>query len=72
MRVALYARVSTRKQSVEPQLDTLRTYATARHLDVVEEYIDHGISGAKGRRPALHEMMEKAKRRERLGDVASV
>ncbi len=63
MRVAIYARVSTSEQTVDPQLDALRGYAAARRLDVVEEYIDHGISGAKDRRPALDEMMEKAKRR---------
>ncbi len=63
MRVALYARVSTCDQTVAPQLDALRGYATARQLEVVEEYVDHGISGAKDRRPALDEMMAKAKRR---------
>ncbi len=63
MRVALYARVSTTDQTVNPQLDTLRGYAAARRLEVVEEYIDHGVSGAKDRRPALDEMMTKAKRR---------
>ena len=63
MRVAIYARVSTSEQTVDPQLDALRGYAVARRLDVIEEYIDHGVSGAKDRRPALDEMMEKAKRR---------
>ncbi len=63
MRVAIYARVSTSEQTVDPQLDALRGYAAARRLDVVEEYIDHGVSGSKDRRPALDELMEKAKRR---------
>jgi DNA invertase Pin-like site-specific DNA recombinase len=63
MRVALYVRVSTSDQTVEPQLHALRAYATARRLEVVEEYVDHGISGAKDRRPALDEMVAKAKRR---------
>ncbi len=63
MRVAIYARVSTTDQTVEPQLDTLRGYAAPRGLDVVEEYVDHGISGSKDRWPALDEMMAKAKRR---------
>ncbi len=62
MRVAVYARVSTTDQSVDAQLDTLRSYAAARRLEVVEEYIDHGVSGSKDRRPALDEMMAKAKR----------
>jgi DNA invertase Pin-like site-specific DNA recombinase len=64
MRVAVYARVSTTDQSVDAQLDTLRGYAAARRLDVVEEYIDHGISGSKDSRPALDEMMTAARRRD--------
>ncbi len=63
MRVALYARVSTNEQTVAPQLDALEAYATARGLEVVEVYTDEGISGSKDRRPALDEMMSKAKRR---------
>ena len=51
MRVALYARVSTTEQTVAPQLDSLRAYATARRLEVIEEYVDHGVSGSRtGRR----------------------
>ncbi len=63
MRIAVYARVSTNDQTVDPQLDALRSYAAARRLEVVDEFIDHGISGSKDRRPALDEMMAKAKRR---------
>ena len=63
MRTALSARCSTTEQSVEPQLDTLRSYTTARGLEVVEEYVDHGVSGSKDRRPPLDEMLAKAKRR---------
>ena len=63
MRVALYARVSTDDQTVTPQLDALREYARARGLEVVDEYVDQGVSGSKDRRPALDEMMAKAKRR---------
>jgi DNA invertase Pin-like site-specific DNA recombinase len=41
----------------------LRNYASARGLEVVQEFVDHGISGSKDRRPALDEMLAKAKRR---------
>ena len=64
-RVALYARVSTNKdQSVETQLFALRDRAVARGYEVVAEYTDEGISGAKGRdkRPALDAMMKDAAR----------
>ena len=63
MRLALYARCSTTEQNVDSQLDALRNYATARQAEAVDEYIDLGISGSKDRRPALDELMSKARRR---------
>jgi len=62
-RAALYARVSTQEQSVDPQLDALREYARARGFELVEEFVDHGVSGAKDRRPALDRLLKDAKRR---------
>ena len=70
-RLALYARVSTQDQRPEVQLDALRTYAEARGLDVAGEYVDHGISGAKARRPALDRLAADARRR-RFDVVACV
>lgn len=43
-------RVSTRDQSLEPQLRDLREYCKFRGWEPVE-YCDHGVSGAKDRRP---------------------
>ncbi len=63
-RLALYARVSTAEQRPEVQLEALRDYAKARGFEVVHEYVDHGISGAKSRRPALDEMLADARRRK--------
>ncbi len=63
MRLATYARVSIGDQSIAPQQDVLRTYASARGLEIAYEFVDHGISGSKDRRPALDEMLAKAKRR---------
>ena len=62
-RVALYARVSTSDQRPEIQLESLRAYAEARSFEVVQEYVDHGVSGAKSSRPALDDMMRDARRR---------
>ena len=62
-RVALYARVSTNKdQTVETQLLALRDWAAGRGHTVVAEFIDQGISGAKGRdkRPGLDDMLKAA------------
>jgi len=61
-RAALYARVSTADQTTANQLLDLRQMVEQRGYQVVEEYVDHGISGAKTRRPALDRMMKDARR----------
>jgi len=63
-RIALYARVSTTDQHVDGQLHALRAYAQARGLEVAGEYVDHGVSGAKARRPALDRLLADARRRK--------
>ena len=63
MRAALYARCSTSEQTVDLQLDGLRDYAKARGLEVVEEYVDEGVSGSKAKRPALDRLLADAHRR---------
>ncbi len=60
MKVALYARVSTQGQDPEVQLVALRAHAAQRGWQVVEEFVDRGISGAKERRPALDRLMKAA------------
>lgn len=63
-RVVLYARCSTQEQSVALQLDGLRDYAKARGLELVGEYIDEGVSGARAKRPALDRLLADARRRQ--------
>lgn len=63
MRAAIYARVSTLDQAPENQLAETRQYCQRRGWEVVE-YVDHGISGAKERRPALDAMLKDARRRK--------
>jgi len=48
-RTALYARVSTNGQSTENQLRELRQVAERNGWTIATEFVDHGISGAKGR-----------------------
>lgn len=57
-RCALYARVSTRDQSPDLQLDALRALAAQRGWQVVGEYVDHGVSGTKTKRPQLDRMLK--------------
>ena len=61
-RAAVYARVSTLDQEPENQLAELKQYVGARGWTAVE-YVDHGISGAKERRPALDALLRDARRR---------
>jgi DNA invertase Pin-like site-specific DNA recombinase len=65
-RVAIYARVSTDDQTTENQLRELRGVAERAGWSVVEEFIDHAISGAKGRdkRPAFDRLLKAAARRQ--------
>jgi DNA invertase Pin-like site-specific DNA recombinase len=64
-RAAIYVRVSTDKQTIENQFRELHQIAERRGWEVVREYRDAGISGAKGReaRPGLDEMLNDAQRR---------
>lgn len=63
MRAALYARVSTQDQHPAAQLAPLRAHATARGW-TAQEFVDHGVSGAKASRPALDALMTAARRRD--------
>ena len=48
-RVAIYARVSTDKQTCENQLNELKSIAERMQYIIVDEFIDEGISGATSR-----------------------
>ena len=65
-RAAIYARVSTSGQTVSNQLDELRKVAERHGWEIVHEYKDRGVSGAKGRdkRPQFDQMLKAANRRE--------
>ena len=60
LRAVLYCRVSTSSQSVERQVRELTEVAARNKWEIVETYIDAGISGAQGRcnRHELDRMMK--------------
>src|ERR1017187_2923408 len=64
MRVAIYARVSTKDQSCDLQLRDLRGYCSARKFKVFREYVDVGESGAKDSRPELNSLIADARKRK--------
>ncbi|MCK4276656.1 MAG: recombinase family protein, partial [Phycisphaerae bacterium] len=62
-RVAIYARVSTNDQSVEPQLRDLREYCRRQGWDGPAEYVDQGISGKKASRPGWNACWDAIQKR---------
>lgn len=65
-RIALYTRVSTDQQTTENQRLELIAVAERNGWEIVAEFTDHGISGAKGRdqRPGYDALMKAVARRE--------
>jgi DNA invertase Pin-like site-specific DNA recombinase len=64
MNIAIYARVSTRKQTNENQLPELRAFAARQGWQVVKEYTDTITGSGKRKREAFDDMMDAASRRE--------
>lgn len=62
MKVAHYARVSTQNHHQDPevQLKDQRQFSALKGWEVVEEYVDKGISGTKESRPELDRLMADA------------
>ena len=65
-KVAIYARVSTRDQTVDNQTKSLREVAERSGWQISHEFVDAGISGAKGRgqRPEFDNLCKAVVRRE--------
>lgn len=61
-RAAIYCRTSTVDQHPETQEIELREFAQQRGFQIVEEYVDHGVSSTKARRPALDRLLKDAHR----------
>ena len=65
VRAAIYARVSTANNGQDPSMQTreIREYCERRGWQVVGEYVDLGISGAKEKRVELDRLMADGHRR---------
>src|SRR5215510_143051 len=63
-RVAIYLRVSTDGQTVENQKRELEVVATRHGWEVAGVFSDHGISGAKEKRPALTRLVQGIARKD--------
>ena len=65
-RCVIYTRVSTNNQTIDNQLNVLREIAKLKGYEIVKEYADEGISGAKGRedRKGFDELIKDATRKK--------
>src|SRR6516164_5058250 len=65
-RVGVYLRVSTGEQTVDNQREALTAVCQTRGWRIVEEFVDNGVSGAKGRdkRPGFDRLLKAATRRK--------
>jgi DNA invertase Pin-like site-specific DNA recombinase len=61
---AIYVRVSTADQNVANQLRELEAVAQRHGWKVVEVFSDHGVSGAKDKRPALDRLRQGIARKD--------
>jgi DNA invertase Pin-like site-specific DNA recombinase len=61
--VAIYDRVSTDRQTTDPQLHELRDFVRQAKLKVYREYIDTGYSGKNTQRSVYTEMLSDASHR---------
>lgn len=66
MKVVTYSRVSTshHQQRPEIQVGELRRYSEARSWDIIEEIVDHGVSGGSNNRPGLSRLLALARTRK--------
>lgn len=62
-KVAIYARVSTKDQTVEQQLKELKDYCQRSNFVLAKEYIDEGVSAFKNR-PAFNRLLEDIRQRK--------
>ena len=66
MRAAIYARVSTKFQSVENQIRDLQQVCERQNWNIVQVFVDEGVSGARGRqeRSGLNDLLKRVVRKD--------
>ncbi len=63
MKVAIYARCSTKKQDLESQLKNLHSWAKKNNYKATE-YVDFAVSGRKDQRKGINALLEAARNKE--------
>ena len=63
-RVGIYSRVSTKDQTCIQQLELLREYCSKAGYQIVDEFVDEGLSAMKSNRPQYLRILEYARKRQ--------
>lgn len=63
-RAGIYARVSTKDQNTEQQLEELKEYCKRAGIEIINEYIDDGVSAFCKNRPAFMELIEDVRKKK--------
>jgi DNA invertase Pin-like site-specific DNA recombinase len=74
MNCVIYARVSTEQQaerdlSIPAQIQTMHEYAKRQGWNVVEEFVEPGVSGRTAQRPVLQAMLNRCREQPRVDAV---
>ena len=77
MRAYVYLRLSVDKedgkaQSIEAQRTAIHDYARRHNVELVEEFVDAGLSGQSDKRPAFNRMIEQATERPSPVDIVLI
>lgn len=64
MRAISYLRVSTLDQDVGMQRVAIQAFCSRNNIEIIKEYVDEGVSGAKHKRPAFNKLIDALRRRE--------
>ena len=62
-RVGIYTRVSTKDQTCIQQLEILRDYCSKAGYQIVDEYVDEGLSAMRSNRPQYLRILDDARKR---------
>jgi DNA invertase Pin-like site-specific DNA recombinase len=63
-RAILYVRTAIVNDDASSQLETLRSFAHSKGLEIVGEFVDEGVSGLQRQRPQLTQALKSIRRKQ--------
>ena len=64
MKAGVYYRVSTKEQDIGMQKKAVRDYCEREEIEIIKEYSDEGVSGAKESRPQFDKLLNDIRHRQ--------